>query len=858
MQGDKPALTPFPPSSTFIRSAATSAPLFKFTANKPASLSFSHASSRSSTSTSSTHNPPSLANLSEHELERQRHLRQNQQIIRLCALRSTQIRQSETKLSQLEDENLELRSALRQVEQKLGTKSVIRSLGFSVSPSPHINGPVTPLERLRLSLSSREVSKTYASTESPHESSERISSPPNRVNGGYIEPESCLWNDSEALQMKRQQTHVTSSASFKSKKSLLSKLNQVQTAYLQEHEALCSMMSNFNSTTRLYKDIIFLLEKEVNEQSFSQEREHDHGKFSPPLYSNPWADTTPSAPSDPYNSIQSSLSSALFEYLSERCSQKSPQSQSAVQIQSVPRATNDHSPIQVESLSNEQSNSQSKLVISPKRRSMYLDDMGDCDIGLEMDIDSGDERIQRKSRKCLVRPISHGLPKIKTLPSIVEQDLDDTYTQCLSPSWQQRPSTIQHSSWPQQSKSEQQQPQLKDQPLQRTVLRGSDYSRDIPVSISASQEVISPIKIKCNKLKITKSERSKAIRSGDPSMKSTDRTLVPSSRDVPVSTTGSIVTEYTDDVFRDTGEGTANTSDDIDYHSESQPRFETESSRDRSHRVRSRKIPRFKTVDAVIEDNITICSSDTNSLIRSHSHGNSLRLSAPSPMIKSRSTIASERSKHLTPKWVTRSNPGVLARHSKALGSPSETVRNVSKCRISSAPIISSSNFRSALSHNLSLSPLEEDHNNNAIELKVDLSSTLMPPPQLPQPRPSPPTTRPPEMQNQDKATRKHKKPHPLVTIEPHSRTHIDLRQPLDDRGENGAKLQRDQRDMSNSPTLDSEGSRSLEDSRYGSNVAHFDEKRRKLKRKSNDFRFTSKSRPGKGAIVYRLPNIRE
>jgi hypothetical protein len=60
---------------------------------------------------------------SGHDLERQRHLRQNQEIIRLCSLKSIQIRQSEARLSQLESENISLRATMNRMRHELRRKS---------------------------------------------------------------------------------------------------------------------------------------------------------------------------------------------------------------------------------------------------------------------------------------------------------------------------------------------------------------------------------------------------------------------------------------------------------------------------------------------------------------------------------------------------------------------------------------------------------------------------------------------------------------------------------------------------------------------------------------------------------------
>ncbi|KAF9302468.1 hypothetical protein BGZ74_005317 [Mortierella antarctica] len=59
-----------------------------------------------------------LGPLDETAQERQRHLRQNQEIIRLCSLKSIQARQLQEKMNQLERDNLDLRLALSRKDRE--------------------------------------------------------------------------------------------------------------------------------------------------------------------------------------------------------------------------------------------------------------------------------------------------------------------------------------------------------------------------------------------------------------------------------------------------------------------------------------------------------------------------------------------------------------------------------------------------------------------------------------------------------------------------------------------------------------------------------------------------------------------
>ncbi|GJJ72607.1 hypothetical protein EMPS_04965 [Entomortierella parvispora] len=67
--------------------------------------------------------------------ERQRLLRQNQEIIRLCSLKSIQIRQSETRLSQLESENIGLRATVNKMQRRLEDRTSHKRHQSPVSPS---------------------------------------------------------------------------------------------------------------------------------------------------------------------------------------------------------------------------------------------------------------------------------------------------------------------------------------------------------------------------------------------------------------------------------------------------------------------------------------------------------------------------------------------------------------------------------------------------------------------------------------------------------------------------------------------------------------------------------------------------
>jgi len=68
-------------------------------------------------------------------LERQRLLRQNQEITRLCSLKSIQIRQSETRLSQLESENIGLRATVNKMQRQIEHRASHQRHRSPTSPS---------------------------------------------------------------------------------------------------------------------------------------------------------------------------------------------------------------------------------------------------------------------------------------------------------------------------------------------------------------------------------------------------------------------------------------------------------------------------------------------------------------------------------------------------------------------------------------------------------------------------------------------------------------------------------------------------------------------------------------------------
>ncbi|KAF9997426.1 hypothetical protein BGZ79_008874 [Entomortierella chlamydospora] len=881
MQGTIPPLTPIPPSSTFIRSTATFAPLLKRPTQKSTSLSFSH-SSTSSTVTSLAYNPPST-NPSDYELERQRHLRQNQEIIRLCALKSTQIRQSESKLSQLESENLELRTALRNVEQQLGTKSVVQPINFS-TPLPRLGASETPLEGLRLRLQSGGKPNETSLNQRFQKQSEEAGSWSNKENeSDHAQHGRGLGNfseEDEAHRVKRQLEQVVSGTLSMSKRPLISRLNQIQVIYQaktqkftfqREHEALCTMMGSFNSTTRLYKDVICLLQREATEPSEKPES-HNHGESSASgsvsfprrryTNSNSWFDTiniTPPSSLDatgerwtgyPLGRSDFIPSSSISPERNQTL--KSPKRRTVAQMSLSPEFSHDSSAIRMGSSTNEQDNNQAHQTAASIQRWAPSINTGES---TSLEMNPGRSDIARKPRPYLARPMSHGLPKINALPSIDEQDSIDT--QSLSPPWQQGPPNPSYSH-PRQPDSDLQRPRPKDQQARGAAVRGLTRSLAIRAPISPRRGMSSPYKCRKDvppphataltpKSKHSKGERASVINILNSSItEHTNETSATSLNNGPFTSSAArnAADNCTDDVFifsRETGGSSAH-ADDSDESDGSmrynQSHIATGPSSDHS---RSKGTTRDNTNDVTIKDNTVIGSGNTSNTNEYSIFTSSSRAAAPSPMIKSRSAIASECVKYMTPKWVSRRTSKIPLRNPLLPDLPSASVDNttesIHKHQVSLAPA-SSLDFPSTSRYDLSL-PVSEESQSSSVDPEADQSSILMPPPPLP---PPPRPVRPPRTPKQDQHRRKHRKRHNMATLIPTSRPRSQF-------------VVGERRNVTSTPDFNE--SRHSGDNINGIDNGHNDrETRREVALGIGESSVRSKSRPGKGAIVYRLPSI--
>lgn len=204
-------------------------PSFTFSSSSPY-----HRPYTGTTSSSFPHESSSSVRPCDYDFERQRHLRQNQEIIRLCTLRSVQIRQSEAKLSELEDENLELRTALRHAN---------RQLDANIDRLP----PLPPREHVHETHPAEDGSRTYPNYHPLKRG---------RVNGS----DDCagIANDRNEQGYGQEQEYGdqywhnkrlrTRSSEFPliSKQQLLSKLDQIQAIYRVTQIRICM------STRRLH------------------------------------------------------------------------------------------------------------------------------------------------------------------------------------------------------------------------------------------------------------------------------------------------------------------------------------------------------------------------------------------------------------------------------------------------------------------------------------------------------------------------------------------------------------------------------------------------------------------------------
>ncbi|KAF9110322.1 hypothetical protein BGX27_006504 [Mortierella sp. AM989] len=823
-----------------------SAALPRPTIQRSSSLSFSHISSASPSFNSLTHGLSSTRAF-DCELERQRHLRQNQEIIRLCALRSTQIRQSETKLSQLENENLELRTTLRRVEQQIGTKSVAQPVEL-MTLSPHLNTSITSLKRLELNLGRGDVYNGKISPEQRlHKQDKEISPESNRENSengrDCAQYESRHGNDNEeneALRVKRHRSHVASDSPLMSKQSLVLKLNQIQLIYQREHEALCAMMNNFNSTTRLYRDTICLLEQKSAELpgTFQGTRNRDAPDItishalsdSPGSHNTPWpssaAASSPSLVNDlsdehrtERSSDQSAFSSLPSMFSSESShTRKSPQRRFEPQTMPVSETSGDLSAIRASSSLHEQSGPM-RLPASSEEQLDISNDIGESDMDIEMDVCEDDTALKPKRR--LFRPMFHDMAKINTLPPIGEQDNVQTLLLSSQQASPLRPAYSQH----QPPEIDRQHLESKEQRAQGTVARSLKRSL-----VTCAPRI--PRQASTPKFKNTKSERLRAIKLSNSFL------TLPTEffSTAPIVSVGHADSRW--GLPNEANDCSANVGGSID----DQRCIDTKSN---NNQIGSRSGTGSSTDNVASDDNINTTLINTNNSRKRPTFTNSKRTAIPSPMIKSRSAIASQYVGSQTPKWLTRRMPKISMNNQRPPDLSSKNVRNATKSAQRHHALLTptSSDFSGSSHHNLPLPALEGDRDSDAIEYGVE-PDTDSPP--LLMPPPPPPPTRPPKMPKRGQPKKPCRSRRPATATFPSLRSRSVTSQSIDIEMRDKMQVPSDLRPMPAASTLNHFRGSQFDGGRKsnGDSDGQYNMTGRELTSTNNESRSTSKSRP--------------
>ncbi|KAF9170849.1 hypothetical protein BGX21_007948 [Mortierella sp. AD011] len=260
-----------------------------------------------------------------------------------------------------------------------------------------------------------------------------------------------------------------------------------------------------------------------------------------------------------------------------------------------------------------------------------------------------------------------------------------------------------------------------------------------------------------------------------------------------------------------------------------------------SDRSKNKGTTKSNTNDVTTKDNTIIGSGNTSNTSEYSIFTNSLRAAAPSPMIKSRSAIASERVKYMTPKWVSRRTSKAPLRNPLLPDLPStsadNTTKSVHKRQASLAPA-SSLGFLSTSRYDLSL-PISEESQSSSVDPEADQSSILMPPPPPP---PPPRSVRPLKTPKQDQHRRKHRRRHNMSALMSTSRPRSQF-------------VVGERRNVTSTPDFNE--NRHSRDNISSIDSGHNDrETRCEVALGIGESSVRSKSRPGKGAIVYRLPSI--
>ncbi|KAF9332779.1 hypothetical protein BGZ91_011567 [Linnemannia elongata] len=204
-----------------------------------------------------TQRPPCHCDL---ESERQRHLRQNQDIIRLLSLKSIQIRRSDAEISQLERTNLELTVALHRAQRELQEKSVANTASLhylTCSPT------TANLQEEWIQLSQTQQAITYLQQHiepglPPHHTQ------PNR---DCSDCERDYASDADLMlsltpRSKKRKLESLTVSSMIPRDLAMIKLEHIRAIYQHEQNALVEVMRSHRSTTELYKETLRILSKD--------------------------------------------------------------------------------------------------------------------------------------------------------------------------------------------------------------------------------------------------------------------------------------------------------------------------------------------------------------------------------------------------------------------------------------------------------------------------------------------------------------------------------------------------------------------------------------------------------------------
>ncbi|KAG0058206.1 hypothetical protein BGZ89_001473 [Linnemannia elongata] len=193
------------------------------------------------------------------ESERQRHLRQNQDIIRLLSLKSIQIRRSDAEISQLERTNLELIVALHRAQRELQEKSTANTASLHYLTCSPTTANLQE-EWIRLSQTQQAITYLQQHIEPglpPHHT---------QPNQDCSDCERDYASDANLMLLtprskKRKLESLTVSSVIPRDLAMI-KLEHIRAMYQHEQNALVEVMQSHRSTTELYKETLRILSED--------------------------------------------------------------------------------------------------------------------------------------------------------------------------------------------------------------------------------------------------------------------------------------------------------------------------------------------------------------------------------------------------------------------------------------------------------------------------------------------------------------------------------------------------------------------------------------------------------------------